>query len=230
MRRITIILILLVIILPVSGQGFGFGYLLDMGGSCYHQPGDGYSQCIYSITHNGFIRFHSRNGHNAFQLMVGLRRDTIPFRNHTEFLSPDGVTMMRYNTNAYLKRDALKLSAINQLQFGRPGRLVLSFNTGLHYEHTVHARRYGYNDSFSYNLNHEINFDDFGYLLGAEIRLAWFTVGYKFEQLFVDLLNHDYILSRELRLDNSSELRGLVLNPPMHFVYLGINIDFFKKH
>ena len=62
----------------------------------------------------------------------------------------------------------------------------------------------------------------------AEVRFGWFTIGYKLEKLFWDVLDHDFILSQELNTNNSSELRGLRLNPWMNYLYLGINIDFFE--
>jgi hypothetical protein len=137
--------------------------------------------------------------------------------------------MMQYNTYAYLKRDALKFSVVNQMQLGRPGRVVIALNTGLFYEQTINMSRFGQNDNFTYELNNEINYGNIGGILGIELRLACFTLGYKYEQLFRDILDHEYILSQELNLSNSSELRGLVLNPPMHYLCLGINLDLFHR-
>jgi hypothetical protein len=230
MKRVLGIILLLTSGMLVMAQGSGFGYIAEIGGSGYCQSGSGYNQSYYTVTHNGFIRFHSESGHSAFQLMVGFRTDTISFRNNTEYMSADGFTIMRYNSDAFLKRDALKLTALNQWQIGRPGRVVLAFNAGLYYEHTLRAVRQGYNDSYTYYLDNEIHYDNFGYTVGCEFRLLCFTVGYKYEQLFTDLLNHDYVLSLQPASGNSSELRGLVLNPPMHFIYLGINIDFYDRH
>ncbi|MBA7577553.1 hypothetical protein ES708_19406 [subsurface metagenome] len=75
----------------------------------------------------------------------------------------------------------------------------------------------------------EINRDNLGIILGSEIRFAWFTLGFKYEKLLRDVLNHDYILSQDLNLENSTELRGLKLNPGMAYLYLGVNIDFFDN-
>jgi hypothetical protein len=229
MKQLVITLVLLANAIIACAQGSGFGYHLDVGGSSYQQPGEAYSQSIYTITHNGFIRFHNKSGKKSFEIMVGYRMDTIPFQNHSDFLAPDGATMMQYNTDAYLKRDALKVSLINHRQFGIPGRFLFALNSGLFYEYTLSAARYGYNDLITYNLYNEMNEHNVGFLLGAEIRFVWFTIGYKYEKLFLDMLDHDYILSQELNVSNSTEMRGLVLNPGMHYLTLGINFDFFDK-
>ncbi len=229
MKRIIGALIVLTCMPIAHGQGVGIGYNFDIGGSGYNIPSGEYNQIAFAMTHNGFIRFHNRKGNNALQFMVGFRYDSLAFRNRSEFLSPDRSTMMQYNTNASIIRNAMKFSVINQTQLGRPGHVVLSLNTGLFCEHTLKAARHGIDDSRSYALNEEINENAFGGILGLELRLAWFTIGYKYEQLFNDVLDHDYILSQELNLTNSSELRGLVMNPPMHFIYVGINLDFYHR-
>jgi hypothetical protein len=229
MKRSIITVLLTVVVLAVNGQGAGFGYTLDVGGSGFEQPGTAYDQSYFTTTHNWFIRFHNRSGNNALQLMMGFRKDTIPFNNRSEFMSPDGISMMQYNTSAYLRRNALKFSVINQMQVGRPGRIVVAINTGLFCEHTLNATRVGLNNDHVYELDQEINYNNFGGILGIELRLACFTLGYKYEQLFSDILDHEYIISQQLSLSNSSELRGLVLNPPMHYLCLGINLDFFCR-
>lgn len=210
--------------------GSGIGYIFDIGGSNWKQSNPDYFQSIRTITHNGFIRFHNTTGTNAFQLMVGYRIDSIRFRNYSSFLAPDGRTMMKFNTDAYLKRNAWKVAAINQLQFGRrPGRFMVSLNTGLFYEYAIRASRFSFEDRRRYKLNKELNRHNMGVILGGEVRLRWFTIGCKYEKLLGDMLNHNYILSEELNLENSSELRGLRLNPGMWFLTLGVNLDFFEE-
>ena len=230
MRRLTLIFLLFAAIVATNAQGSGFGYLIDMGGSSFSQASPEYNQAIGSITQNGFIRFHSASGYNAMQFMVGYKKENIPFQNYSDFLSPDGTGMMQYNSDAQIRREAWKFCVINQLQFGRrPGKLMFSLNTGLFYEHTANATRNGFNGDWTYDLEEEIRFSNLGCILGAEVRFGWFTVGYKIEKLFWDVLDHDYIINQELNLSNSSELRGLKLNPWMNYLCLGINLDFFKE-
>jgi len=230
MKRLYSILILIVIVVSANAQGSGFGYLIDFGGSTFSQASSEYDQGIRSITQNGFIRFHNASGNNALQFMIGYKRENIPFQNYSDFLSPDGNEMMQYNTDARLRREAWKVCVINQLQFGRkPGKLMYSFNSGLFYEHTTNLTRNDYNGDWTYDLQDELVPNNLGIILGAEVRIGWFTIGYKMEKLFWDVLDHDYILSQELNLTNSSELRGLKLNPCMNYLYLGFNIDFFSK-
>lgn len=229
MKHSIVLLVMLANAIIACAQGSGFGYHLDAGGSAFQQPGTAYSQAIYTVSHNGFVRFHNKSGKKSFEIMVGYRMDTIPFKNNSDFLAPDGVTMMQYSTDAYLKRDALKISLISHRQFGTPGRFVFALNSGLFYEYTLHATRYGYDDWITYDLYDEMQPHNVGFLLGAEIRFVWFTIGYKYEKLFMDMLDHDYILSQELNVTNSTEMRGLVLNPGMHYLTLGINFDFFDK-
>jgi len=228
MKRILLLTLFVCCGISSFGQGSGLGYQFDFGWSNKSNPSSAYGQSIRTFTHNGFIRFHNASGNNALQFMVGYRRDTIRFRNFSEFLSSDGSSMEQYHTNAMLRRNALKFAAINQFQFGgKPGRIVFSLNTGLFYERTVRATRSSYGDGWRYELNEEINKDNLGMIVGGEIRLFWFTFGFKYEKLFRDVLNHDYILSQELNVNNSTELRGLKLNPGMAYLYLGINLDFF---
>ncbi|MBA7527627.1 hypothetical protein ES705_19803 [subsurface metagenome] len=229
MKRILQLVCLIAISVPSLGQGSGVGYILDIGWSNKSQSTPVYYQSIRTITHNGFIRFHNGKGNNALQLMAGYRMDTISFQNFSQFLGPDGTSMMQYNSNAFIRRDAWKFGVINQFQFGRPGRIIFSLNTGMFYERTIRATRYGYEDGWNYKLNMEINRDNLGIILGSEIRFAWFTLGFKYEKLLRDVLNHDYILSQDLNLENSTELRGLKLNPGMAYLYLGVNIDFFDN-
>ena len=107
---------------------------------------------------------------------------------------------------------------------------MFALNAGGFYEHTIKGSCFDYHEGWRYDLDHELNTHNLGIFLGAEMRFAWFTIGCRAEKLFRDMLNHDYILSQELSLDNSSELRGLKLNPVMGFIYLGINLDFFNDN
>lgn len=162
------------------------------------------------------------------KFMIGYRSDTIRFRNYSAFLASDGSSMMQYNTNAILRRNAWRFGVINQYQFHiYTARIVCSLNTGLFYEHTIRAIRSGSLDGRRYLLDEELNRNNIGIIAGGEIRFVCFTLGFKYEKLFRDVLNHDYILSQDLNLNNSTELRGLRLNPGMAFLYLGISLDFF---
>jgi hypothetical protein len=212
------------------GQGVGIGYSLDMGGSTWTQGVADYDQIIGSVTQNGFIRFHNESGHRALQLMLGYKNETISFQNYCPFCGTGNEDMMSYNTDGQIQLDAWKFAVIEQFQFGRrPGRMMISINPGLIYEHTVDANRYSSFDDLSYALTEEIRPHNFGYTLGAEVRIFFLTFGYKVEQMFRDPLDHEYILSQALNLNNSSELRGLFLNPPMNYFYMGVNLDFFHR-
>ena len=229
MKRLFNIVVLMLSVVFANAQGSGFGYMIDFGGSTFSQASPEYDQLMRGITHNGFVRIHDASGYEAVQIMIGYKRETIPFQNYSDFLSPNGNGMMQYDVDAKLKREAWKLCVINQLQFGRkPGKLMYSFNSGLFFEHTISLTRYGDNSDWTYNLQDELVHNNLGLILGAEVRFGWFTIGYKLEKLFWDVLDHDFILSQELNTNNSSELRGLRLNPWMNYLYLGINIDFFE--
>jgi hypothetical protein len=230
MKKTLLLICFVVFSIPSFGQGSGLGYNFDIGWSNYSQSTSAYSQSIRTFTHNGFLRFHNAKGNNAIQLNFGYRMDTIHFENFSQFMGPDGNTLMEYNTNAFLKRNAWKLAVINQFQFGgKPGRIVFSLNTGLFYERTIRALRASYYDEKRYELDDEVNKNNLGVIVGGELRLGWFTFGFKYEKLFRDVLNHDYILSQELNLENSTELRGLKLNPGMAYLYVGVNLDFFDN-
>jgi hypothetical protein len=229
MKKILLSHVLLVLVFSASGQGSGIGYMLDIGGSNFSQGNPVYNQSIRTFTHNGFIRFHDRSGKNAVQIVVGYRMDTVSFQNFSSYMSNDG-RLLQFNTDAYLKRSAWRIALVNQKQFGRkPGGLMFSLNAGGFYEHTINGSCYDYSEGWKYDLENELNTHNLGVLLGAEMRFGWFTIGCKMEKSFRDVLNHDYILSQELSSDNSSELRGLKMNPVMGFIYLGLNLDFFKE-
>ena len=209
------------------GQGSGLGYILDLGGSNYSQPSADYSQSIRTIIHNGFLRFHNDDGSVALQLMYGYRIDTVSFENYTRYKTADGI-LTNYTTDAMLKRTAWRLAAVNQIQFGRPGRKVFSLNVGAFYERTLNVKRFGRHDDIRYTLNNELNLHNFGIMMGAEVRFYCFTFGARFEKLFFDVIDHDYVKSQPLGTGYSSELRGLKMNPGMGFIYLGVNLDFFS--
>jgi hypothetical protein len=229
MTHILLILILSVAVISSNAQGTGIGYMIDIGGSSFSQISPEYNQGIGSITQNGFVRFHDASGHNALQLMVGYKKEHTFFQNYSDFLSSDGTEMLQYNTDAQIRREAWKICIIDQWQFGRqPGKLMYSLNTGLFYEQTRNATRNDINGDWTYDLQEEIRPANLGCILGAEVRFDWFTIGYKMEKLFWDILDHDYIIGEELNFSNSSELRGLKLNPWMHYLCLGVNLDFFK--
>lgn len=230
MKRLYSIILLILSVVLANAQGSGFGYMIDLGGSTFSQATTEYNQVIRSIAQNGFIRIHSPSGYNALQLMVGYKKERIPFRNYSDFLSADGNRMLQYNTDAQLRREAWKFCVIHQLQYGQmPGKFMYSINTGLFYEHTTRLTRNENNGDITYYLHNELVPNNLGFILGAEVRFEWFTIGYKMEKLFRDVLNHDYILSQELNLTNSTELRGIRLNPWMHYLCLGFNIDFFQR-
>ena len=211
--------------LMVYGQGGGFGYSLDIGGSPWSQDVGAYGQAIGSVTHNVFLRRHSESGFRSFQMMMGYKTEKVSFQNYSTFLSPGG-NLTEFNTDATLSRTALRFAFIEHLQFGMPGRFVVALNSGLFYERTLFAERYSSWDNIYYTLNQEINPHGIGYIFGIETRFHFVTLGYKIEQSFRDVLDHDYILSQELAIGNSSELRGLMLHPVMHYIYLGVNLDF----
>lgn len=214
--------------LQCYGQGSGIGYMLDLGVKKNFKVASGYSQSMETITHNGFIRFHNEEGNNAVQFQIGFRTDSINFENYSDFLSDDNLTMDSYMVTAYLKRHAWKFSLLNQFQMGkRPGKFMFAINTGIFYEYTQDISRHGITDEVNYELNDEINRHNFGMLLGTEIRFSWFTIGYKYEKMFFDMLNHNVINSCLPGHYTCNELRGLKLNPGMSYFYLGINIDIF---
>jgi hypothetical protein len=163
--------------------------------------------------------------------VIGYKTEYTAFRNTSEFLAPDGETLMNFNTDASIERTSWKLGYIEQFQLGcRPGGfLVFSLNPGVFYERTLSARRYSKEDNMSYNLIREIKPNGFGYTLGFEVRVLTFTFGYKAEQLIRDVLDHRYILNQEVNFASSSELRGLMMHPVMHYIYLGVNLDRFRK-
>ncbi len=225
-------LLYILLLIPCPGllfaQGSGIGYQFDYGGSNFSHSSPHYSQSMRTMIHNGFVRFHSKDGSNAVKLMFGYRADTVHFQNYSWYMGSTG-EMEQFNVNAYLQRSAWRLGIINQVQFGRPGRFVFALNTGGFYEHSVKGKKYSYGEGVSYVLDNELRTHNLGVILGGELRLGWFTVGARYEKLLRDVLNHDYILSQELGSGNSSELRGVKMNPGMGFIYLGVNLDFFSE-
>jgi len=228
MKLFGLISCFLSILFPaLSSPGCGFGYNLDVGGSTFDQITADYNQSISRVTQNGFIRFHNESGRNALQFSAGLQKENVFFENYSDYMSAEGA-INQYNVSGLIKREALKFAVIDQLQFGaRPGKLVFSLNAGFFLEHTLEAARCTRNGDAIYLLDDEIVPNAVGGILGAEFRFGWFTIGYKAEKLFNDVLDHDYIIGQELNTENSTELRGIKMNPLMNHIYLGFSLDFF---
>jgi hypothetical protein len=228
MKQILLfVLIVPLFVVKLNGQG-GFGYTLDISKKNNFNVGQGYNQSMETIQHSFFFRLHNSKGTKATQFQFSYREDSIEFSNYSDFLETDGVTLSNYNAEAYLKRTAWKLGVITQHQMGQNlERFVFAFNYGLFYEYTYRVTRNGYSDGLCYNLDNGINRHNLVFTIGTEMRFHWFTVGYKWEKMFFDVLNHDYINNQSLAIGNSSELRGMRIDPGMHFIYLGINFDFY---
>ncbi|MBN1952668.1 MAG: hypothetical protein JW801_15810 [Bacteroidales bacterium] len=229
----NIILLISIILIPygLAGQRSGFGYTLDFGGSPWSQRTADYNQLMGAYTHNAFIRTHSESGNSACQFNVGYKAEYTAFQNYSDFVSSDGSGMLSYSTDAIIDRKSWKFGMLEHYQFGSPpgGPVLFSVNAGIFYEHTVSARRHSNSDDIRYNLIGELNPHGFGYTVGTELRFYFVTLGYKVEQLFRDVLDHETILSQELSIGNSSELRGLMMHPLMHYFYVGVNFDAFRK-
>jgi hypothetical protein len=225
------ILSLFVAFLSTTGllaQGSGLGYFLDLGGGMASNPSMEYDQEIHTRIHNGFIRIHSEDSKRATQFILSLRKDEVRFRNTSDFLAPDNSSMLQYNSDGTLERSAWRFGITRQHQFGsHPDKLCFALNGGMFYEGTLKARRQGYDDGQYYDLFDEVVKHNFGATLGAEFRIYKLTFGYRLEKLFWDVLDHEYILSQELNTTNSTELRGLKMNPFMHYFYIGVQMDFY---
>ncbi|MBA7704641.1 hypothetical protein ES703_113458 [subsurface metagenome] len=133
MKRILQLVCLIAISVPSLGQGSGVGYILDIGWSNKSQSTPVYYQSIRTITHNGFIRFHNGKGNNALQLMAGYRMDTISFQNFSQFLGSDGTSMMQYNSNAFIRRDAHRQWGAQTMAIviGKEKILILSIKSNI---------------------------------------------------------------------------------------------------
>lgn len=215
------------LMVKLSAQG-GFGYTLDVSERNNFRIGQGYDQSIQTIQHSFFFRSHNSKGTKASQFQFSYREDSITFSNYAQYLELDGQTLNNYNVEAFLKRYAWKFGIITQHQFGgNLDKFVFAINYGLHYEFTSRMTRNGLNDGRFYDLDNEINRHNLIFSFGTEMRFSWVTVGYKWEKMFFDVLNHDYINSLPLTPDNSSELRGMRIDAGMHFLYFGFNFDFY---
>lgn len=211
----------------LNAQG-GLGFSMDISEKNNFDIGQGYEQSMETVQLNFFFRTHNNTGSKASQFQFSYREDSITFSNYSSYLETDGKTLSNYNVDAYLKREAWKFGVITQHQLRlNHKRLVGAFNYGFFYEYTSKVKRHGFSDGFNYELDNEINRHNFIFALGAELRFSWFTVGYKWEKMFFDVLNHDYINSQTLTVGNSSELRGVRIDPGMHFLVLGFNLDFY---
>lgn len=232
MSRFTLSIVLLISTVLLSGQGAGFGFQMDFGKKSNFNVGEGYDQSIQSKQYNFFVRWHSNGGKRGHQIVTGLRLDSIGFKNYTNYLTNDLNTLESYNVDAYLKRVAWKFGYIAQQQFiGQPGKFVVSFNYGGFYEFTSQLKRNSYYDNIEYHLYSEQNRHNIILTTGIEARFWFVTVGYKYEHMLFDMINHDYLKTQTvIGPGNNSELRGLDLSPSMSFFYLAFHFDIFNSN
>lgn len=185
--------------------------------------GDGYSQSIHTYLLSGYIRTFNKNKHFADYYFTELRFDSIHFTNYNYYM--DNGVLQNYNADANLHRFAYRLGYEKQLLMGRrPWKRNLGIGAGFFYEGTLAMSRNGSDNS--YNLDEEIRRHNLGFIFNTELKLGWLVVGYKYENLFFDMLKHNYINDLETGSDNASELRGLKLSPKTYMFYMGINFTF----
>lgn len=231
MKQILLPLLFLFCSVYSYGQGAGFGYQMDLGAKNKFNVGEGYNQEMKSLQHSFFVRWHTHQGRKGHQIVTGLRIDSIGFKNNTSFLSDDLKSFEHYNVDAHLKRIAWRFGYLTQRQFiGEPGKFVVAFNYGLAYEFTSQMKRKSEYDNIEYKLYSEQNRHNLIGTLGIEARFWYVTVGLKYEHMFFDMINHNYIKTLELNTNNSSELHGLKLSPSMAFFYLAFHFDFFNSN
>lgn len=230
MKSTLLTLMILTSTLILNGQGAGFGYQIDFGHKNNFDVGEGYSQSMQTTGHSFFVRWHTKQGRRAHQFVNGLRIDSIGFVNKEEYLLDDMKTFQSYNSDAYLKRIAWRFGYMTHRQFaGEPGKFVLSFNYGLFYEFTSQMKRQSINDNMEYKLYSEQNRHNLVGAIGFEARFWYFTLGYKYEQFFFDMINHDYVKNIPMNPSNSSELRSVKLKPSMSLFYIVFNFDFYNS-
>jgi hypothetical protein len=211
------------------GQGAGFGFQMDFGHKNNFQLPAGYDQQMLSFQTGGFVRWFSNGGRHGHQLYTGLRIDSIGFKNHTPYMNQETNTLENYNVDAYLKRVAWRMSYSKHHHFfGRPGSFTMAFNYGLAYEFTSQMKRKSEYDNLEYKLYSEQNRHNLIFTAGIEARFWHFTVGYKIEHMFFDMINHDYLKTQPYHAGNSSELNGVRLSPTMSFFYMAFHFDFFN--
>lgn len=228
MIKIISSLILVLTCLIGFGQDIGLGYVFDYGSEFNPKIGtDFYSQKTQSKVHSVFIRFDSYYGLNGIQLQVGYKRDSIGFTNTSEYLAFENNEIINFNSEAFIIRESLKFAVIDHIQFGDPDDFVFSINAGIFYEQSLSATKYI--EGVKYKLKEEINTGCFGAIIGIELRAFGFlVVGAKYEKIFNDILNHDYINDLVPQSNNGSEMRGLRLDSQYATVYIGVNWQIWR--
>ncbi len=229
MKNYILISVLLLSPINIFSQGFGFGFEFAQGWKSNFKVGEGYDQSISSSQYNHYVRWFSDNGRRAHQMIWGFRYDSIGFKNYSTYYNATSNSVENFDVNATLKRYAFRTGYKEQFHIiGKPGRFVLAGNLGIFYEGTIHMNRSSYYDDYEYTLYNEQNRHNIIFSAGLEARVWWFTVGYKWEHMFFDMIDHDHINAQSIYPGNSSELNGLKLSPSMGFIYFVVNFDFFS--
>ncbi|QQS50702.1 MAG: hypothetical protein IPM71_14095 [Bacteroidota bacterium] len=226
------LLALLLLFLPagIFAQGFGVGYQLDFGLRTNFGEGSGYDQTMNTFIQSLYLRVHDESGKQAYQISLGLRVDSMGFINNNYYYSADQDALEQYHVDAHLKRLAWRLGYTKQLQFaGEPGKFVLAFNYGFVYENTIKMKRESIYDEICYNLYDEFNKHNFGLSLGIEMRIWYVTFGYKYEYMFVDVMNHEVLKQSTSGVDQNAELKGIKYLPSTSLFYLAFHFDAFHK-
>ena len=202
---------------------YNIGVLIGGGTGYESEIGDGYSQNINTFLLSGFVRTFDDNKHYANYYFADFRFDSIHFTNYNEYM--DNGVLRNYNTNANLERISFRAGYEKQVLLGRrPEKRNLGFGAGFFYEGTMCMSRNG--ADARYELNEEINRHNIGFIFTTELKLGWLVLGYKYENLFFDMLDHKYINELETNGYNASELRGLNLSPETSMFYMGLSFTF----
>lgn len=228
MKRILLPTILYFIVAVVANaQSFGIGFKAGGGDRDEFRIGNGYSQHVESMQRDFFIRFIKNDGKEATQLHLIFQSDSIAFTNTNSFMNANGTTLYKYNVDARLSHEAIKFGMVKQYEWNiGKSRFRYGFNYGFFWEFTTSMVRQSEYDHTNYTLDDEIRASRLSFVTGAEIHYRCFTLGYKFERPFKDLIDHGYINSLQLSADNSSELRGLRLDQGLSYMFIGLCFDF----
>ncbi len=230
MKQNLLACILLFLPAGIFAQGFGVGYQLDFGLRTSFDEGNGYDQTMSTFIQSLYFRGHDESGNRAYQISLGLRVDSMGFINNNYYLSDDKAELEQYHVDAHLKRLAWRLGYTKQLQFaGEPGKFVAAFNYGFVYEYTIKMKRESIYEEISYNLYDEYNKHNFGLSVGLEMRIWYVTFGYKYEYMFVDVMNHETLKQSTSGIDQNAELKGIKYNPSTSLFYIGFHFDAFHK-
>ena len=225
MRNIYVLFLLSLMIssLQLSAKNSSIGFRLGGGLTEYSTSNGYYTQEMNTDLFSVYFKFYSPDKNHGHNFVFASRNDEIQFTNIAPFYNTETNSMDVFNGNGKLNRKSLRMGYEHQFLFGeRPHKFGLGILIGTFYEVTPKVTRTNEDNEQEFTLYDEVNRHNLGLNMGIEGYLGMFTMSFRFENLFFDILDRKHINSLPLTHNSSAELRGLNFKHGMGVFTIGM--------